>query len=141
MSVVTTFDFKGQTEAALEHYKDALGAEVLFLMRFRDSPDQTHTKTGMDDLIFHATFRVMDTVFMASDVGYEPEGDSPVFAGFALALQLKSLDKANEIFRALANEGQVLIPLAEASFTSWYGIVVDRFGIAWKINVETEGSR
>lgn len=33
------------------------------------------------------------------------------------------------------------IPLAEASFTSWYGIVVDRFGIAWQINVETEGSR
>ena len=61
MPVVTTLNLAGQTEAALRHYQDALGAETLFLMRFRDSPDQSHTLPGMEDLIFHATFRVLET--------------------------------------------------------------------------------
>ena len=138
MPVVTTLSFAGQTEAALKHYQDALGAEVLFLMRFRDSPDQSHTQPGMEDLIFHATFRVEDTVIMASDVGYQDSDSKPEFVGFSLLLQMQSVDAARRVFNALADQGQVVIPLAESKFTSWYGIVVDPFGISWKINVSTE---
>lgn len=140
MSVVTSLSFYGCTEAALHHYHQALGAETLFLMRFRESPDQSHTRPGMDDLIFHATFRIYDTVFMASDVGYENPDSRPEFRGFSLALQMTSLETAKEAFVALADGGEIVIPLAESKFTSWYGIVIDRFGVSWKIIVSTEGS-
>ncbi len=139
MPVVTTLSFAGQTEAALKHYQDALGAEVLFLMRFRDSPDQSHTLPGMEDLIFHATFRVLDTVIKASDVGYENSESKPTFAGFSLLLQMESAESAERAFNALADQGQVVIPFAKSKFTAWYGIVVDRFGISWKLNVESDG--
>ena len=138
MPVVTTLSFNGQTEAALRHYEEALGAETLFLMRFRDAPDPSHTKPGMENLIFHATFRIQDTVLMASDAGWDGAGSKLEFTGFALALQLQSVELAQQAFDALADQGQIVIPLAESSFTSWYGIVVDRFGISWKINVNTE---
>ncbi len=138
MPVLTSLIFHGQTEAALQYYEDVLDAETLYLMRFRDSPDQSHTQPGMEDLIFHATFRVEDTVIMASDVGYQDSDSKPEFVGFSLLLQMQSVDAARRVFNALADQGQVVIPLAESKFTSWYGIVVDPFGISWKINVSTE---
>lgn len=139
MAVVTTLSFAGRTEEALDYYHDALGAETVFLMRFHDSPDQSHTQPGMEDLIFHATFRIDGTDFMASDVGYVDAETAAVFAGFSLALRLDSTDRAKRMFDALADGGQILIPLAKSAFTSWYGIVIDRFGVSWKINVDQDG--
>jgi len=135
MPAVTTLNFSGRTEEALKFYAEALNAETVFLMRFRESPDQSHSLAGMDELIFHATFRIEGTEFMASDVGYA-KGDPPKqFSGFSLALQLDSAEKAQRFFSNLGSGGQVVIPLSESAFTSWYGIVVDRFGVSWKINV------
>ncbi len=139
MPVVTTLGFSGRTEEALSHYQNALNAEIVFLMRFRDSPDQSHSQPGMEDKIFHATFRVDGTEFMASDIGDAAAGTPAEFNGFALALRFDSVDRARQTFDALADGGTVVIPLAESKFTSWYGMVVDRFGVSWKINVADEG--
>jgi uncharacterized glyoxalase superfamily protein PhnB len=65
MAVITTLGFAGRTEEALAFYRDALDAKTVFLMRFRDCPDQSHTKPGMEDLIFHATFQIDGSDFMA----------------------------------------------------------------------------
>ena len=138
MPIVTTLNFSGKTEEALKFYAEALNAETVFLMRFRESPDQRYSQAGMEDLIFHATFRIEGTEFMASDVGYV-EGKSPTpFSGFSLALKLSSEEKAKRIFTALSHGGRIVIPIAESAFTSWYGVVLDRFGVSWKINVDPQ---
>ena len=137
MAVITTLNFFGRTEEALDFYRNALGAEVQFLMRFRDSPDPTHPPE-MDNMIFHATFRVEDTMLMASDVGFDGSESNPTFVGFALLLRLNSIDRAKQVFARLADGGEVIVPLAESSFTTLYGVVNDRFGISWKINVDQE---
>ncbi len=136
MPVITTLSFNGRTEEAINFYRDALDAEIVYLLRFRDSPEQAFTMPGMEDLIFHATFRIGGTELMASDVGAGQSDAETRFQGFALALQLNTPVRARQIFDALAQAGDVLIPLAESAFTSLYGIVTDRFGITWKINVQ-----
>jgi len=136
MPVVTTLNFAGRTEEALNLYRDVLGAETLFLMRFRDCPDKSHMQPGMEEMIFHATFRIDGTELMASDVGYSEGTSKPDFAGVALALNPDSIDEAKQIFSALGDGGQVMIPLAESTFTGWYGIVIDRVGVSWKIIVQ-----
>jgi PhnB protein len=138
MPIVTTLNFSGRTEEALKFYAEALNAETVFLMRFRESPDQRYSQAGMGDLIFHATFRIEGTEVMASDVGYAKGKSTTLFSGFSLALKLGSVERAQRIFAALSQDGRVLIPLAESAFTSWYGIVVDRFGVSWKINVDSQ---
>jgi PhnB protein len=135
MAVVTTLNFLGRTEKALTLYREALGAETLFLMRFRDCPDESFMQPGMEQMIFHATFRIDGTEFMASDVGYSNDTAAPFFEGFSLALNPESIERARAIFAALSEGGRVIIPLAESSFTGWYGIVVDSIGVSWKINV------
>jgi len=138
MPIVTTLNFFGRTEEALKFYAEALNCETVFLMRFRECPDQRHWHTGMEELIFHATFRIDGTEFMASDIGYA-KGNCPApFSGFSLALGLSSVERAERIFSALSNDGRVVIPLAKSAFTSWYGIVIDCFGVSWKIRVDPQ---
>lgn len=140
MAVVTTLGFAGRTEEALGFYRDAVDAETVFLMRFRDSPDQSHTQPGMEDMVFHATFRIDGTDFMASDVGWIDGASSRGFRGFSLALRYTSVARARCAFDALAVGGEIQIPLEKSRFTSWYGIVVDPFGVSWKFNVDEDAS-
>ncbi len=105
-------------------------------MRFRDCPNQSHSKAGMEDMIFHATFEIEGTVLMASDMGWAKNEEQGSFAGFSLAIRLSSVERAMRIFSALSQQGRVVIPLGKSEFTSWYGIVVDHFGVSWKINVD-----
>ncbi len=141
MPIITTLSFEGRTEEALDFYREVLDAETIFLMRFRDCPDPALWQPGMEDMIFHATFRIEGTEFMASDVGYAKDANPAPFVGFSLALPLESVDRAKRIFSALSADGQIMVPLAESTFTSWYGIVVDRFGVSWKINVSLDKDR
>ena len=49
-----------------------------------------------------------------------------------------SPEKAERFFAALSDGGQIQIPLLKTFFAARYGIVVDRFGISWKIMVESK---
>jgi PhnB protein len=137
MNVQTTLNFYGRTEEAVQFYCRTIEAESLFMMRFRDRPDHAPLKPGTEEKIFHATFRIGSTQIMASDCGCEsPTTDA--FGGFSLALRVETPEKAERFFTALSDGGRVLIPLQETFFAPRYGIVTDRFGISWKIMVESK---
>ena len=137
MDVQTTLNFYGRTEEAVNFYRNAVEAETLFMLRFRDRPDHARVKPGTEDKIFHATFRIGSTQIMASDCGCENSPTDTAFVGFSLAIRAESAEQAERIFAALGDGGRVQIPLAETFFATRYGIVVDRFGISWKIITET----
>ena len=108
------------------------------MMRFRDCPDPSQSRPGLEDKIFHATFRIGSTMIMASDCGCENSSAKPTFGGFALALRVETPEKAERFFAALGEGGQVQIPMQKTFFADRYGIVVDRFGIFWKVMVEAK---
>lgn len=137
MNVQTTLNFYGRTEEAVTFYGRTIGAKTLFLMRFRDCPDPSQSKPGLEEKIFHATFRIGSTDFMASDCGCERPPAGPVFAGFALALRAETPEQAEQFFTALSEGGQIQIPLTKTFFAERYGIVQDRFGVSWKVMVES----
>lgn len=138
MNVQTTLNFYGRTEEAIKFYHRTIEAQTLFLMRFRDCPDPSQSKPGMEAKIFHATFRIGSTEIMASDCGCENSPTATTFAGFSLALRVETPEKAERFFAALSDGGQVQIPMLKTFFAERYGIVIDRFGIAWKIMVESK---
>lgn len=141
MDVQTTLNFYGRTEEAVTFYGGAIDAETLFLMRFRDCPDLAQSRPGLKEKIFHATFRIGSTVVMASDCGCEKPPTETTFAGFSLALRVETPEKAERFFGALGNGGQIQIPLLKTFFAERYGIVVDRFGVSWKIMVESKAQK
>lgn len=129
--------FDGRCEEALEFYRRALGAEVEMLMRFKDSPvppDQGMAPPGAENKVMHAAFRIGNTKVLASDG--ECQGKAR-FQGFSLALTVPNDAEAERRFAALADGGQVQMPLTKTFFSSRFGVVADRFGVSWMIVVES----
>jgi PhnB protein len=133
MNVRTTLNFYGRTEEAVQFYCRTIEAETLFMLRFRDRPDHPDLRPGTEEKIFHATFRIGSTEIMASDCGCEKPPAETKFANFSLALRVETPEKAEQFFAALSEGGQIQIPLVKTFFAERYGIVIDRFGISWKI--------
>src|ERR1700677_1626439 len=125
--------FDGCCEEALEFYKSALGAEVKMLVRFKDSPDQSHIKPGTENKVMHARFTVGSAIVMASD-GHC--GGQPAFEGFSLSLTVSIPADADRYFNALAAGGQIRMPLEKTFFSPRFGMVSDKFGILWMVLTE-----
>jgi PhnB protein len=130
-------DFDGRCEEAVEFYRRTLGAEVDFLMRFEDSPDPPELgmpPAGASGKVLHMSFRVGDMTFLASDGRCQGR---PSFQGFAVSLSVPDEAEARRLFTALTEGGQVQMPLTKTFWSPLFGIVSDRFGLAWMIQVAT----
>jgi PhnB protein len=135
MQVEPYLFFDGRCEEAVEFYRRALGAEVTMLMRFKDSPEPH--EPGMvppdaGDKVMHASFRIGETTVLASDGRCEGR---PSFQGFSLSLTVPDDPEAERLFAALADGGQVQMPLTKTFFASRFGMVADRFGVSWMVYV------
>jgi PhnB protein len=124
--------FNGRTEEALEFYKQALGAEVLMLMRFSDAPEPCPTSPP-GDKVMHAGFRIGETEIFATDGGCQ-QGQAG-FNGFSLTLNLSDEATAEQYYAALSQGGKAEMPLAKTFFAKKFGTVVDKFGVNWMILV------
>lgn len=127
--------FEGRCEEAVEFYRMALGAEVTMLMRYKDSPEPPppgKLPPGSENKVMHASLRIGDTTVMASD-GFS--SGQPSFRGFSLSLSPPDEAQAEALFTALANGGQVQMPLSKTFWSPRFGMVTDRFGVGWMINV------
>ncbi len=133
MSVNAYLFFDGRCDEALAFYREALGAEVLGLMRHRDSPEKPRPgmlPPGSDDKIMHASFRVAGTTIMASDGMC---GGKPEFRGFSLAIRVEEENEAERLFAGLSDGGTVRMPLGPTFYARNFGMVSDRFGVSWMI--------
>jgi len=133
--IQTYLFFNGNCEEAVEFYRTALGAEVEMMMRFKESPDAPPpgmVPPGYEHKIMHTSFRVGQTTVMASD-GCETE--QVKFKGFSLSLAVSSEAEADRYFAALAEGGKVSMPLGKTFWSPRFGMLEDRFGIGWMINV------
>src|ERR1051326_1881343 len=96
--------FNGRCEEAVEFYRNALGAKVEMLSRFKDAPEPGMAQPGMENKVMHASFRIGETILMASDGRCEGK---PSFEGFSLSIDVPDEQKAESVFKALANGGKV----------------------------------
>lgn len=127
--------FGGRCEEALAFYKDALGAEVRLMMRFKDAPEAPPPGTlppGSENRVMHAELVIGSSVVMCSD---GMAGDDGTFKGFSLSLAPADAAEAAKRFDALAAGGRVTMPLAKTFWSPCFGMLVDRFGVSWMVNV------
>jgi len=135
MQIESYLFFNGRCEEAIEFYKRALGAEVLMLMRNKESPEPPPPGTmppGSEDKVMHATLRIGNSNLMLSD-GY-CDG-KPAFTGFSLSLDAADEAEAERLFAALGDGGTVQMPLAKTFWSPKFGMVADRFGVGWMVSV------
>ncbi len=121
MKVQPYLFFDGRCEEAIEFYRQALSAELLMMMRFKDSPDPPPpgvVPPGSENKIMHASMRLGETEVMASDGSCMGK---PSFQGVSLSLSVSSEAEADRLFSVLGEGGQVQMPIGKTFFSPRFG--------------------
>lgn len=124
----TYVNFAGSCAEAFRYYERHLDGTITMMMTHGQGPDQSRARPDWKDLVMHARMSVAGTELMGADV---PTAE-PVRSAY-LTLLVDSDAEAERIFAALADGGQVFMPLAETFYATRFGQVRDRFGINWMI--------
>jgi PhnB protein len=133
MKVQAYISYRGRCEEALEFYKAAIGAEVTALLRWKDSPDAAmRPPPGFGEKVMNASFRIGDTLLMADD---SPGDAHAEFKGMTLAIEVADEAEAQRVFTALGQGGKVGMGLMKTFWTSSFGMLTDKFGVPWMVNV------
>ena len=131
MKVQPYLMFNGRCEEAINFYKAELGAEVLAMMRFKESPPPPgRVPANWDNKVMHACFKIGDSEVMASDGDC---ADKAGFSGVTLSIQVNSEAEAARAFGALSKGGTVKMPLGKTFFSPSFGMLDDRFGVSWMV--------
>ncbi|VXC72180.1 3-demethylubiquinone-9 3-methyltransferase [Burkholderia sp. 8Y] len=141
MTVQPYLFFEGRCEEAVSFYREHLGAQVQMTMRFKDNPDAgkqgggeaasgCSMPPGSEDKVMHTAFTIGDSVLMASDGMCSGK---PNFQGVSLSLTASDEQQAEKYFNALANGGQIQMPMTQTFFAKRFGMVQDKFGVSWMV--------
>lgn len=133
--------FGGNCAEAMTHYEKVLGARMQRFIRFSDAPPMPEGAAtegcpggeltpDMMDKVMHATIELDGAMLMASDSLAPYEGMKNV----AVTLSFPSIERAEQVFTALASGGTVVMPFSETFWVEKFGAVTDKFGTSWLIN-------
>lgn len=142
MKIHPYLNFAGQTEEAFRFYAQALRGELTEFHRFGSMPAQPgfELTDEQKNFVMHVGLQLPDgQLIMASDTlpGMGPE--RVVGTNFSISVHPHSRDEADRVFAALAEGGQVTMPLADQFWGDYYGSLTDRFGVQWMVNTSSQG--
>ena len=134
MSIQTTahINFRGEARAALEFYRSVFDG-VITIATFADihaveAPAQAD-QVAWGQVEAPSGFRVM---------AYDVQPSKGFNAGenaFYIALRGTDVGEIKARWDALADGATILAPLAPAPFAPLYGMLTDRFGVTWVVDV------
>ena len=137
--VSTYLNFQRTTEPAFQFYKSVFGTEFTGpIHRFSDippSPDQPPLAEADRDLVMHVELPILaGHVLMGTD--------APESMGFKLVhgnnsyinVEPDTRAETERLFKALAANGTVEMPLQEMWWGGYFGSLEDRFGVRWMFN-------
>jgi PhnB protein len=126
--------FDGTCAEAMRFYERTLGGKLEVLMTHAESPMAAQTPPGSGNRIMHARLVIDGRFLMASDamVGQPYMG----MKGFSLSLIYPTGAEAQRVYAALADGGQVTMPMQKTFWAEAFGMLTDRFGTPWMINGE-----
>jgi len=133
MKTLTPYiNFSGRCHEALCFYEEALDGKVVMRQTFGQAPQAI---PGINPtLIMHAEFKAEGIYFMATD-GMTDE--QPTTSGLiTLSIGFSELEEQSNVFEALKNGGEEIMPLNDTFWGARFGIVKDQFGIHWKLNCQ-----
>lgn len=139
MTITTTthLNFRGNARAALAFYQAAFDGQ-LTVVSYQDA-GQAASSEEADHVMWGQVTSASGFRVMAFDVpasrAFHP-GENAVF----VAVAVSAADDITGPWEKLADGGTILQPLAPAQWSPLYGMLKDRFGITWILNVAGQGA-
>ena len=123
-------NFNGNCAEAMKFYQSVLGGK-LKLQTFAESgmptPKEYKNKT------VHAYLKNDALSFMASDGA--PGSTVTMGDNVHMSINGDDRDTLTKIFRRLSDGGTVTMPLAKQFWGDTFGMLTDRFGVHWMVNI------
>lgn len=130
--------FEGDCMAAFDFYRNVFGGEFSYVGKFSDMPPQEGQPPipdSMKNLIMHIGLPISkETVLMGSDTGGEWAPTVEKGNNFSISVNTDMKSEADRIFNALADGGQITMPLNTAFWGEYFGMLTDKFGISWMVS-------
>ncbi|WP_216908726.1 VOC family protein [Nocardia sp. NBC_01377] len=134
MSVTTTthLNFRGDARAALEFYRSVFGGDLAAVTygdagAAQDGPEAEQVMWGqvLADNGFHV---------MAYDVPAAMPYDQGANSVF-VSVRGDTVEEVTEYWKGLSEEATVVVPIGPAQWAPAYGMLKDRFGVVWVLDV------
>ena len=129
--------FDGTCAEAMRFYAQVLGlgAKLEMMMSGADTPMAAHIPPEHAHRILHARISFDDGSLLYA-------GDTPVdmafdgIKGVSITMNYPTLAEAERVWKALAEGGEIGMPLQPMFYAKGAGMLTDRFGTPWAINGE-----
>ena len=126
--------FRDNAREAMEFYRDALGGE-LTLNTFGDLGGDGNAPEA--NLIMHGQLTTPSGfTLMGSDSAPGMDYQSP--AGISISLSGDDDADLRSWFEKLSDGGQVTMPLEKQMWGDVFGMVIDKFGFTWMVDIVQE---
>lgn len=119
-------------EPALAFYEQCGLGRGTILLRLGDNDMPVRTE-AMRGKILHARFEGPGVLFHASD-----NDDAEPMKGSAMMLEFEDLAAMRELFARMAVGGRITVPLARQYWGTFFGMLVDAFGVQWMFSCSGE---
>jgi PhnB protein len=132
---IAYLSFNGNCADAMRFYEQALRGKLEVLMSGAQSPMAEHIPKEFADRILHARL-----VLPGGGTLYA--GDAPAhlpyegIKGVSITVDYATTTEAEQVFAALAEGGQVTMPVQPAFWAKSWGMLIDKFGTPWIVNGE-----
>lgn len=130
--------FNGNCEEVFDFYKSVFGGEFSYVGRFKDMPPGKYeVPEAQKEKIMHVSLPIgKETVLMGSDSSKAFGRAVKPGDNFSLSYNADSKEDADKLFAALVEGGNLTMPMASTFWGSYFGMLVDKFGIQWMVSSE-----
>lgn len=126
--------FKDNSEAAFNFYKSVFGGEFMMVMRFKDTPMAGQFPEREQNKIMHIALPIgANNILMGSDTF---DSMPAIIAGtnFSVSISAESKEEADKLYNGLSDGGKADMPMDNAFWGDYFGMLTDRFGIQWMVS-------
>ncbi|QIG41747.1 VOC family protein [Nocardioides anomalus] len=134
IAVTPHLNFRGQARAALDFYRSVFGGEVVVLS-YADMGQGQDPATA-DHVVWGQVSSPDGFRVMAYDV-YPHLPLDPGQGAFFVSVRGSDAEELQGYWDGLAEGATVTAPLAPSAWAPLYGMLTDRFGITWVLDVAT----
>jgi PhnB protein len=132
--------FRDNCEEAFNFYKSVFGGEFQFIGRYKDlqPTERKNFPNEGDEKIMHVSLPISkETILMGCDSSGASE---QLTSNISLSINTDSKENADRIFKGLSHGGQIKMPMTEAFWGAYFGLLTDKFGIQWTISSDQKDS-
>lgn len=133
LTTTTHLNFRGQARAALQFYQSVFGGNLMVLTyadahAVQDPAEADQVMWGQ--VASDSGFRIM-AYDVPSRLDYDP-GVIPVF----VSVRSTDGDELNGLWAKLAADASIVAPIGPAAWSPLYGMLKDKFGVTWVMDLE-----